>query len=196
MRARLIFLVVAILAVAGFAAQNWPEFTRSTPLNFGVVQSPAPLGLILLSLLGLTLLVFLISSATSRTQNLMESRQHTKDLQAQRDLADKAEVSRFTDLRQMLDTHLRDEKQRETIASTELEKTMVQHQRDTRAQIDQISHMLASRLGEMESRLETRLQRMDSSSTQHQPVRTEPVQGVASRPQAHPAVLPTDASRL
>src|SRR4051812_36661400 len=86
MRARMLLLVIAILAVAGFAAQNWSEISRPSMLTFGVVQADAPLGLILLTLLGLTLLVFLATAATLRTHSLVESRQHAKALHAQREL--------------------------------------------------------------------------------------------------------------
>ena len=156
MRARMIILVLAILAVAGFAAQNWAEISRPSTLNFGVVQAEAPMGLILLTLLGLTLLVFLASAASMRTHNLMESRQHAKALQAQRDLAERAEASRFTDLRQMLDSHLRAEQQREQVVSTEMEKTMAQHQRELRNQLEQMYHLLTSRLSDLERRLDAR----------------------------------------
>lgn len=184
MRARFILLVLAILAVAGFAAQNWSEIMRTSPLNFGIVQSEASMGLILLGLLALTLVLFLVSAITSRTQNLIEARQHAKEMHVQRELADKAEASRFTDLRHLLDTHLRESRQRDTTQHTEFEKALAQHQKDTRIQIEQLSHVLAARMGEMESRLETRLQRMGSSSPQ--PARGDTVQeGVASRPQSH-----------
>ncbi len=190
MRARFILLVLAILLVAGFAAQNWSEIMRSSTLNFGILQSEGSMGLILLSLLGLTLLLFLASAITSRTQNLIEARQHSKALQAQRDLADKAEASRFTDLRQLLDNHLRESSQRDRIQHTEFEKALSQHQKDTRTQIEQLSHVLATRLGEMETRLETRLQRVGASAAPHQPDRLDTVQqGVASRPLA-PAAEP------
>lgn len=182
MRARFLLLVLAILVVAGFAAQNWSEITRSSPLNFGIVQSEGSMGLILLGLLGLTLLLFLVSAITSRTQNLIEARQHAKEMHTQRELADKAEASRFTDLRQLLDTHLRESRQRDTIQHTEFDKALSQHQKDTRTQIEQLSHVLATRMGEMETRLETRLQRLDS----HPAHRADAVQGVASRPQGQP----------
>ena len=160
MRARLLFLVLAILLVAGFAAQNWPEFMRTSPLTFGVVQEQAPLGLIMLGALGVTLLVFLLSSAMQESRYLMESSRHARSLQAQRDLAEKAEASRFTDLRQQLDAHLRDNRQRDTIAATELEKAMVQSQRELRNQLEQINRTLDARLGELEGRLESRLERL------------------------------------
>lgn len=165
MRGRMILLVLAVLAVAGFAAQNWAEITRSSPLNFGILVTEAPMGLILLSLLGLTLLLFLVSAATMRTTSLIEARQHAKALQAQRDLADKAEASRFTDLRQQLDTHLRESRQRETLATTEMNKALAQHQREMRAQLDQMNHMLAGRLAE----LDTHVQRLAGNSASARP---------------------------
>jgi uncharacterized integral membrane protein len=160
MRARLIFIVVAILLLAGFAALNWPEINRTQPLSFGVITSQAPLGLILLGLLVLTLAVFLISSATQEARYLMEHRRHAKALEAQRVLADTAEASRFTDLRQHLDTHLRENRQREAIAATEFEKSMVQSQRELRTQLEQMNHALTARLGEIESRIDSRLERI------------------------------------
>ncbi|QJW84484.1 hypothetical protein HK414_14390 [Ramlibacter terrae] len=100
MRSRAILLVVAILLVAAFAALNWSEFVRPTPLLFGLFVADAPLGAILLGLLALATIAFVLSAGTIRTQSLMESREHHKTLEAQRALADKAEASRFTDLRQ------------------------------------------------------------------------------------------------
>ena len=49
MRTRTILLVVAILLVAGFAALNWPEIARSTPLSFGIFVTDAPLGAVTFS---------------------------------------------------------------------------------------------------------------------------------------------------
>jgi uncharacterized integral membrane protein len=160
MRARLLFLVVAILLVAGFAALNWSEFMRPAPLSFVTQVVDAPLGLIMLGILGVTLLVFLISSAMQTSQFMLESSRHSKSLQAQRDLAEKAEASRFTDLRQQLDAHLRENRQRESIAATELEKSMVQSQRELRNQLDLINRTLDGRLSELESRIDSRLERL------------------------------------
>jgi uncharacterized integral membrane protein len=154
MRARLIFILAAILLLAAFAALNWSEFNRAAPLSFGVITSQAPLGLILLVVLGLTLAVFLVSSATQEARYLMEHRRNAKALEAQRVLADTAEASRFTDLRQYLDTHLRENRQREAISATEFEKAMVQSQLELRTQMEQMNRALTARLGEIDSRLE------------------------------------------
>jgi uncharacterized integral membrane protein len=108
MRARTILMLVAILLVAGFAALNWTEFVRPVPLSFGAFIADGPLGLIMLALLVVCVVAFILVGAALRTQSLVESRQHHKSLERQRDLADKAEASRFTDLRQHLDLRLRE----------------------------------------------------------------------------------------
>jgi hypothetical protein len=147
MRARVVILIVAILAVAGFTALNWAEFTRMTPLNFGLMIEQASLPLILLGALGLVLLAFLVSSARGEHHRLVEYREHSKALQTQRDLADKAEASRFTELRQHLDTQLRETRDREAQAAADFEKTVAANYREVRAQLEQINRTLASRLG-------------------------------------------------
>jgi len=164
MRARLILLVLAILLVAGFAAQNWSEFNRPSTLNLGVTSIEAPLGLIMLIVLGVALLVFIAAAASMRTRSLIESRQQSRALHAQRELADKAEASRFTDLRQMLDTHLRDTRERDGAVNGELQKALVQHQRELRNQLEQMYHLLTSRLTELERRLDSRNPRVVDST--------------------------------
>jgi hypothetical protein len=157
MRPRLTILLVAILLVAGFAALNWSEFLRPTPLSFGIFVMDAPLGLILLSVLTITLVAFLASSIHMQTVNLLDTRQHAKELHAQRELADKAEASRFTDLRQHLDAQMREIHQRETIASTELEKAVAAGQRELRTQLELMNRTLATRLAEIEARIDAKV---------------------------------------
>ena len=160
MRSRFVLLLVAILLIAGFAALNWSEVNRQSPLLFGPFVMEAPLGAILLSLLALAVVVFALSAASMRTSTLLESRHHSRELEAQRALADKAEASRFTELREHFDTHLSGLRERDTIAASELEKSRLEHQRELRTQLEQINRTLSARLNEMEHRLETRFERM------------------------------------
>lgn len=160
MRSRFFLLVAAILLIAGFAALNWSEIIRSSPLSFGPLVMDAPLGAILLGLLALAVVLFALSAATMRTQTLLESRHHMKEMEAQRTLADKAEASRFTDLRQHFDTHLRELRERDSIAATELERSRLENQREIRNQLEQINRTVAARLNELEHRLESRFERM------------------------------------
>ena len=157
LRSRAIILIVAILLIAGFAALNWAEIIRPSQVWFGPFLMDAPLGAILLGLLALAVVIFAVSAGALRTQSLVESRQHFKTLEAQRDLADRAEASRFTDLRQHLDAKLNELRERDTIAATEFEKSVVQSQRELRTQLEQINRTIAARLTELEHRLDSRL---------------------------------------
>jgi hypothetical protein len=153
-------LVVAILLMAGFAALNWGEIVRTAPLSFGLFVMDASLGAILLGVLAVTLVLFLASTAAMRTQSLMDYRQHQKTLEAQRELADKAEASRFVDLRQHLDTHLRNMGERDTFAAAEFEKALQANQRELRTQMELINRTISARLNELEHRLESRFERL------------------------------------
>lgn len=181
MRSRFVLLVVAILLIAGFAALNWSEVTRPAPLLFGPVVMDAPLGAILLGLLALAIVVFAISAASLRTHTLLESRHHYKELEAQRTLADKAEASRFTELRQHLDTQSRELREREAIAASEMERVRLEHQREIRNQLEQINRTLSARLNELEHRLESRFERMGYSRSAPV-VGTTPVRQDVPRP--------------
>jgi hypothetical protein len=178
MRSRYVLLIIAILLIAGFAALNWAEITRPSPLLFGPFVMEAPLGAILLGLLALALVVFALSAASMRTSTLIESRNLYKELEGQRTLADRAEASRFTELRDHFDTHLNGLRERDSIAVTEMEKARLEHQRELRNQLEQINRTLSARLNELEHRLETRFERMGF--------------GGAGAPVLNPATVRTD----
>lgn len=102
MRVRTVLVVLVMLLLTVFVVINWPAFMAPTTLNLLVAPIEAPLGLVMLSLQVLVLLVFAVYIAMWQGAVLLQSRRHTKEMQAQRTLADEAEASRFTELRTML----------------------------------------------------------------------------------------------
>jgi uncharacterized integral membrane protein len=108
MQLRNVVLLIVLAAVIVFAALNWNAFMTPTTLSLGVAQVQAPLGLVMLGLTAALTLVFLLYVVYLQTTVLLETRRHARELQAQRELADQAEASRFTELRNYLDTRLRD----------------------------------------------------------------------------------------
>jgi uncharacterized integral membrane protein len=106
MHARTLSVVVLLLLIAVFAALNWSAFTASSTLSLGLATVEGPLGLILLAIIGLLAAVFVVYVAVLQTSFLMEARRNARELQAQRELADQAEASRFTELRAHLDSRL------------------------------------------------------------------------------------------
>jgi uncharacterized integral membrane protein len=103
---RTVVLLIVCTVVALFAALNWSAFLAPTTISLGVAQVQAPLGLIMLVLMAVLAALFLAYVVYLQSTVLLEARRHAKELQAQRELADQAEVSRFTELRAYLDTRL------------------------------------------------------------------------------------------
>lgn len=156
MRFRTILLVIAILLVAGFVALNVNEFTRESVLSLGFTTLQMPLGLVMLVLLVAAMLVFLGSTLYMQSKNMLETRTHTRELTAQRDLADKAEASRFTELRNFLQEQAQEEQRRESALGTVLTDRFAQQQQVLVARMEQMENTLSAYMGELEDRLERR----------------------------------------
>jgi len=104
MQLRSIVLLLTMLAIAVLAALNWAALSAPVPVSLGVTTLEAPLGLLMLGLTALLAIVGVAYVLSLQGSVLLETRRHTKELQAQRELADKAEASRFTELRAFLET--------------------------------------------------------------------------------------------
>lgn len=156
MRFRTVFLVVTILLLAGFVALNVDEFTRASPLSLGFTTLQIPLGLVMLALLAAALVIFLGNMLYMQSRHVLEARTHTRELTAQRELADKAEASRFTELRTYLEAQVLAEQQRETALGTVLADRFAQQQQVLLARMEQMDNTLAAYMGELEQRLALR----------------------------------------
>jgi hypothetical protein len=156
MRGRIAFIVLAVLVTALIASLNWPEFTRAEPLSFGLFTATVPVGVTMLVILAVVLTAFLVTSAIQESRYLLDHRRHARALHAQRELAEKAEASRFTDLRTQLDHHLRESRQRESVMATEFEKRMLQSHHELRAQVERMHQMIAARLDALEGHVPAR----------------------------------------
>lgn len=103
MHFRSIILTLIVLAIALLAALNWPALSTPSPVQLGLTTLQAPLGLIMLALTVLLGVFFIAYVLSLQSSVLLEARRHSKELQVQRELADKAEASRFTELRAVLE---------------------------------------------------------------------------------------------
>ena len=133
-RALVFFLVLVFIGL--FALINWDVFSATTPLTLGFTTVQAPLGLIMLGLVAFLCVLFTVWVISLQATALVESRRQTRELQVQRDLADKAEASRFTELR------------------TELVARLDRMQSDARVNVEQNGNAIAAQLGQIEDRLE------------------------------------------
>jgi hypothetical protein len=156
MRIRTILLVIAILLVAGFVALNVDEFTRISVLSLGFTTIQVSLGLVMLLLLVAATVVFLASTLYMQSTHLIETRKNARELNTQRELADKAEASRFTELRSYLETQATAAQQRDAAVSTVLTERFAQQQQALLARIEQSDNTMAAYMGQLEDRLERR----------------------------------------
>ena len=95
--------VVLLILLAAFAAANWGAFTAPTQLTLGVTSVQAPLGVLMLGVCALLVLGLGGLALWVHTRSLMELRRQVKTQQSLRELADKAETSRLTQLQAALD---------------------------------------------------------------------------------------------
>ena len=100
-RTALLVLIVALLGYLAFF--NFSTLAQDVPMSLGFTEVHGPLGLVMLALYGLMAAIFLAYVIAMQATWLLEVRAHNKALQAQRELAEKAEISRFTELRGALD---------------------------------------------------------------------------------------------
>ena len=156
MRIRTIALVLAIVLVAAFVALNVDEFTRVSVLSLGFTTIQVSLGLVMLVLLVVVTLIFLGNTLYMQSSNLLETRRYARELNTQRELADKAEASRFTELRSYLEVQVLAAQQRETVISTALGERFAAQQKALLARMEQSDNSLAAYMGHMEDRLERR----------------------------------------
>ena len=154
MRARTVLLIIGIVLVAGFAALNIDEFTRSSVLSLGFMTIQVPLGLVMLLLLGAVMLVFLATTMYIQSQNLIEHRTYARELSAQRDLADKAEASRFTELHSYMAAQVAASQQRESANLTVMSERMAQSHTALLSRLEQSDNATAAYMGQLEDRLD------------------------------------------
>ncbi|MEQ6435975.1 LapA family protein [Comamonas sp. w2-DMI] len=133
MNLRTFSLLIIVALIALLAALNWNTLATPSTVSLGVAEIQAPLGVLMLALTCLMAVFFLAYVLWMQGSVLMEARRHAKEMQAQRDLADKAEASRFTELRGVLET------------------LHAQNRQDLLARIDALEAHLASRAQESDN---------------------------------------------
>ena len=141
LRSGLVILVMVL--IAAFSALNWSVLMAPTDLSLGFGAVKAPLGLIMLGLIVALAAVFLIYIVVLQAGMMSESRRVAKELKAQRELADKAEASRFDELRQL---HSAD--QQSLLARID------QLDRELRSALEAQANGINATLGEIDDRLQ------------------------------------------
>jgi uncharacterized integral membrane protein len=137
----MVLLVALLLLLLMVAAINWEQFSTPGQLNLVVRQVEVPLGAVMLGVVGLFTVLYLVFLAGARTTQLVETRRYAREAHEARQLANEAEASRFSELRQYLETEV--QSLRDQISDTEERLSSA---------IDESHNSLVANLGEMDVR--------------------------------------------
>lgn len=153
MKARSLILLIVLALIVLFALLNWSVFMAPTTLSLGITEVQAPFGLVMLGLMAFLTMLFLVFVVYLQSGVLLETRRNARELQANRELADKAEASRFTDLREFLAAELQIIGQQNAELKTALLARLEQSDRELQTSIEQSGNTLAAYVGELGDRL-------------------------------------------
>ena len=152
LRTLLILVVLGTLIL--FAAINWTAFVSPFKLSVVFTTVEAPLGLVLLGIVGLLTLLFLIYLVFLQSSSLLESRRQARELKNQREIVEQAEASRFSQLRSYLEAELQELARRNDNDQAALLAKLDALERDLRSTVEQSVNSLAAYLGEIDDKLE------------------------------------------
>lgn len=154
MNARALALVSALALLALFATLNWATFTAPTTLTLGFTDVQAPLGLLMLIVTAVLCGLFVVYILFQQAGFILDARRYAKELKANRELADTAEASRFTDLRTFLEGELRRIEAQSAASNRELGARMAQLEQGLQDKLAESTRTLSAYVGEVEDKLD------------------------------------------
>jgi len=150
-----VVLLFLLVVVALFTALNWTAFTTPSQLSLIVTTVQAPIGVLMLILTGAIIAAFLAFFVYLQTSTALEARRLAKELKNQRELADRAEASRFTELRSFLAQELASLRALAGDSDARLSARVDAAEQALRTDIEHAGNTLAAYIGELEHRLES-----------------------------------------
>ncbi|MDP1690806.1 MAG: LapA family protein [Burkholderiaceae bacterium] len=154
MNLRSLVVTLALALLAAFALLNWTAFTAPTTLSLAFTEVQAPLGLIMLVVTGFVSGLFLVYIAFQQAGVILEARRYAKELKAHRELADKAEASRFTELRVFIEGELRRIEAQGAAGTAEVRARIEQLQQQFQEKLAESTLTLSAYVGEVDDKLD------------------------------------------
>lgn len=154
MNLRSVAIVLALAALGGFAALNWSAIMTPTELSLGFAQVQAPLGVVMLGISALLCALFVVYLLFQQAGALLEARRYAKEMKAQRELADSAEASRFTELRAFLEAEIRRLESQGAAGTREATARIDQLGQSLRDKLDESTRTVSAYIGEVEDKID------------------------------------------
>jgi len=150
-------ILVGLVLFGIFTLANWGALSSPTTLSFVVFSLQAPLGLVLLGMILVFLALFATYVLFLRTNMLMDARRYARELEAQHQLAEKAEASRLNELRSQLDQQFAKILETAEQSRTDLGARFEGMETALRNSIEESSRSLSAYIGEVDDKLDRSL---------------------------------------
>jgi len=154
MQLRNILLIFVLSLLAIFVAINWVAIMAPASISLIFTTIQAPLGLILIAITALLAVFFLGFIVYMQSSVMLERQRLLRDLEAQRELANQAEVSRLSELRTYLENELQQLNVRRQESQHAMEARLAQLEQALSSSIEQTGNTLSAYIGELDDRLE------------------------------------------
>ena len=153
-RAFSLTLILAYVLLAAFAALNWAAIVAPSTLSLGFTEVSVPLGMVMLIFTAAISGSFVVYIVLLQAGVIVEARRLTKEVKEQRELADTAEASRFTELRSLLEGEMRKIEAQSAASKRESEARIEQSARGMQDKFAESTATLSAYLGEIEDKLD------------------------------------------
>jgi hypothetical protein len=154
LRAFALTLILAFALLLLLVTLNWTTFAAPSALSLGFTQVGAPLGVVMLVFIAVVSALFVVYIMFQQAGVILDARRFAKEGKVQRELADKAEASRFTELRTLLEGELRRIEAQSAASTRELGARMEQSERSLQDKLVEATRTTAAYLGEIEDKLD------------------------------------------
>lgn len=148
------FILLAMIALAVFTLANWSVLMAPTELSFVAFRLQAPMGLILLGTIVGFVALFSIYVLILRTTMLMDARRYERELSAQQKLAEQAEASRLSELRNQLEQSFAELRDTTDTTRKELGTRLDDMEQALRNVVEESGRSLSAYIGEVEDKLD------------------------------------------
>lgn len=147
--------LILLLVLTGYLAfLNWAAFSLPTDLWIGFASIQMPIGVLLLGILACITVLFLLYVIYLQTSSLLETRRLSRKLETNIALAEKAEQSRFIELKNALVAEMLSQTNLNLEAKSAILSRMDQLKTELRSSIEQSGNTLSAHLGEFEDKFE------------------------------------------
>lgn len=148
----LIFTGLIVLGV--FTLTNGDALNAPANLSFLVFRFEAPLGIVLLGIIVTFVAIFTVYILILRTTMLMDARRYERELSAQQKLAEQAEASRLSELRNQLEQSFAELRDTTDTTRKELGTRLDDMEQALRNVVEESGRSLSAYIGEVEDKLD------------------------------------------